>query len=174
MIQTGYITEILEDGIKAKVRTLGGEVLNNVVLIHAYGETSDMEVDQSSMVLLFFALGSKSNAFGIPYNPPLQPVLEKSEKAVGNFKKGNKITFKKNGSIEIKATDSNLINLISTLVSNTGDINTGGSYKVQDIQVVTQQQPTIPDPTGGGVIDAQARATIVLILTALKTHGLIA
>lgn len=41
-------------------------------------------------------------------------------------------------------------------------------------RVVTTRQAAIDDPTGGAVVDAQARATITAILQALRTHGLIA
>ncbi|PZU05511.1 MAG: hypothetical protein DI606_19710 [Sphingobium sp.] len=40
-------------------------------------------------------------------------------------------------------------------------------------RVVGVRQAAIDDPTGGGVIDAQARATIAAILQALRTHGLV-
>lgn len=51
---------------------------------------------------------------------------------------------------------------------------TGSSLKIGGVQVVGTQSGTIPDPTGGGVIDVQARAAIALILNAIRTHGLIA
>lgn len=50
----------------------------------------------------------------------------------------------------------------------------GANYKVNDIQVVGSQQDTISDPSGGATVDTEARATVVEILTAMKTHGLIA
>ncbi len=40
-------------------------------------------------------------------------------------------------------------------------------------QVVGAQQPGIAAPSGGTVVDAQARTTIASIITALQTHGLI-
>ncbi|MBB3911880.1 DUF2793 domain-containing protein [Sphingomonas desiccabilis] len=41
-------------------------------------------------------------------------------------------------------------------------------------QVVGAQQPAIPSATGGTVVDAQARATLALVVEALRTHGLVA
>lgn len=48
------------------------------------------------------------------------------------------------------------------------------ALEIGGIQVVGEQASGIPDPGGGGVIDVEARATIVLILAALRAHGLIA
>ena len=40
-------------------------------------------------------------------------------------------------------------------------------------QVVGARQPDVPSPSGGTIIDAEARAAIEAITVALKTHGLI-
>jgi len=40
-------------------------------------------------------------------------------------------------------------------------------------QVVGAQASAIPDPSGGTIVDAEARATISTILSALRQHGLI-
>lgn len=40
--------------------------------------------------------------------------------------------------------------------------------------VVLQRQPAIADPMGGTMIDAECRAAVSSILSALRTHGLIA
>jgi Protein of unknown function (DUF2793) len=48
------------------------------------------------------------------------------------------------------------------------------SYAVNGAQVVGVQRPAIAGPTGGTVIDAQARITLTSILDALRAHGLIA
>jgi hypothetical protein len=45
---------------------------------------------------------------------------------------------------------------------------------VGNIQVVGSQGASIANATGGTVVDIEARATQDLILTALRTHGLIA
>jgi len=39
-------------------------------------------------------------------------------------------------------------------------------------QVVAGRQPAVPSPSGGTVIDAEARAAVEAIIVALKTHGL--
>lgn len=55
------------------------------------------------------------------------------------------------------------------------DATDGGRYKVNGTQVVGAQQDAIGGPSGQSVdLDAEARASIELILTALRTHGLIA
>jgi hypothetical protein len=41
-------------------------------------------------------------------------------------------------------------------------------------RVVASRQPAIGDPTGGAVVDAEARAAVAAVLSALRTHGLIA
>ena len=58
-------------------------------------------------------------------------------------------------------------------VNATGAINTAASLKVGGTQVVGPQQGTIAPPAAGGTVDANARATIGEILTALQAHGLI-
>ena len=54
-----------------------------------------------------------------------------------------------------------------------------GIVRAEEVQiggltVVRQRQPAIANPTGGTVIDAECRTAIGLILTMLRTHGLIA
>ena len=44
---------------------------------------------------------------------------------------------------------------------------------VSSTQVVGAQQPPIPDPMGGGMIDVECRDSVMMILGALRTHGLI-
>jgi hypothetical protein len=46
--------------------------------------------------------------------------------------------------------------------------------EIAGLQVVGARQPAVMEPTGGGVIDAEARTAITAILAALHTHGLIA
>jgi hypothetical protein len=47
-------------------------------------------------------------------------------------------------------------------------------YQVAGVTVVRQRQAAIADPTGGTTVDSQCRAAVSAILTALRTHGLIA
>ena len=47
-------------------------------------------------------------------------------------------------------------------------------YRVDNVQVVGPRLAAISGPTGGTVIDAEARLTLAAILAGLRTHGLIA
>lgn len=40
-------------------------------------------------------------------------------------------------------------------------------------QVVGQRQPAVPSPSGGTIIDAEARAAVAAIIATLMSHGLI-
>jgi hypothetical protein len=40
-------------------------------------------------------------------------------------------------------------------------------------QVVGERQPAVPSPSGGTIIDQQARATLGALIVALRSHGLI-
>lgn len=48
------------------------------------------------------------------------------------------------------------------------------SLSVGGVQVVGAQQPAIPSPTGGTVIDQAARTALAAVLDALRSHGLVA
>lgn len=164
MILKGFITEMKEGGKRAKVQTFENEIIDDVLMLYQYGEASNIQPDTTSLVLLLCPLGSKTNVFGVPYNVTLQPSLEASEKAVGNFKIGNKITFKANGDVEIT----------SALSSFSGIVNVAGVYKVDGVQVVGNQGAAVTAPTGGATIDAEARVAINAIISRMTTHGLIA
>jgi hypothetical protein len=49
----------------------------------------------------------------------------------------------------------------------------GSSVMIGADQVLGSRAAAIADPTGGAVVDAEARAAITAILTDLRTHGLI-
>lgn len=53
-----------------------------------------------------------------------------------------------------------------------GPIRADGIY-VAGHKVIGAREPSIASPAGGAAIDTQARATIDLILSALRAHGLI-
>jgi hypothetical protein len=53
-----------------------------------------------------------------------------------------------------------------------GDLVCAG-LKVGGVQVVGPRQPAVPSPSGGTIIDAEARAAIAAITAALMSHGLI-
>ena len=44
---------------------------------------------------------------------------------------------------------------------------------VDEQQVVGPRQPEVPSPSGGTLIDSEARASVSALIVALKTHGLI-
>ncbi|HET9336598.1 MAG TPA: DUF2793 domain-containing protein [Sphingomicrobium sp.] len=46
--------------------------------------------------------------------------------------------------------------------------------RVDDQTVVRERQPAIADPAGGTIVDAECRNGVASILSALRTHGLIA
>ena len=159
MIIKGYITKT--DGTYATVSSFQNQIFDNVLLIYPYGFQSKVKPTNSTLVLLFGGLGSKTNLFGIPYDVITQSTLEDGDSEIKN----------RSSSLGFKAG--------ATTNTVTGDINCNKSinaisYKVGNIKVVGSQQSTIANPTGGTVIDVQARATIASIITALKNHGLIA
>ena len=47
-------------------------------------------------------------------------------------------------------------------------------FRVEGQRVVGPRQPAIGDPSGGAVVDAEARDTIAALLDTLRAHGLIA
>ena len=54
-----------------------------------------------------------------------------------------------------------------------GAAERGDGLYIDELKVVGTRQPGIAVPTGGETIDAQARNSIALLLTALRAHGLI-
>lgn len=49
----------------------------------------------------------------------------------------------------------------------------GSHVSIGGVDVVGARRAAIPDPTGGTVVDSQARAAIIVILGCLRGHGLI-
>ena len=173
MIDKGWIIQMYDGGKRAKIQTSEGEILDKVLMLYSYGEASNIESNDTSLCQLIYPLGSKTNVFAVPYDTTLQPVLEATEKAVGNFKKGNKITFKANGDVELIALgDSALLGITATLLNTSGNINATG-YQVATVQVVGAQGAAIADATGGVTVDAEARVAINALLARVRAHGLI-
>lgn len=50
----------------------------------------------------------------------------------------------------------------------------GSAVRIDGKQVLSVRQPAIQDPSGGGVVDQEARATVRALLHTLREHGLIA
>lgn len=47
------------------------------------------------------------------------------------------------------------------------------SIRIGGLKVLGERQPDVPNPSGGTIIDIEARAALVAITAALKSHGLI-
>lgn len=48
-----------------------------------------------------------------------------------------------------------------------------GRLHVEGLQIIGPRGAAIAEPSGGVVVDAEARATIVAVLTAMRAHGLV-
>lgn len=158
MILKGYITKT--DGTFATVVSFQNEVFDDVLLIYPYGFQSNIKPSESTLVLLFGGLDSKTNLFGIPYDILTQSSLEEGESELKNRVSNN----------GFKAGSSK-----NTIVGDTDcdkSFNTAISYKVNNIKVIGTQQPAISAPTGGTTIDVQARTAISSIIATLQAHGL--
>lgn len=65
------------------------------------------------------------------------------------------------------------------MITRRSGIWESGIVRAQEVRingqaVVRQRQAAIADPTGGVTVDAECRAAVASILSALRTHGLIA
>ena len=67
----------------------------------------------------------------------------------------------------------NPLGVNTVFISSTLGIDSVNGYKVNGTQVVTSQQPAVTPPSGGTVIDVQARAAISTLISRSQTHGLI-
>jgi hypothetical protein len=65
------------------------------------------------------------------------------------------------------------VNTDITELNGASQVDVSGGYKVNSVQVVTSQQPAIPDASGGATVDTEARTAINALLAALRIHGLI-
>lgn len=146
------------DGNIGTVKTKHGSLLT-VQMFYPYGFCSNIPSGDSDLALMFDCNGL---LIAIPYDIYLQKKLDKAGVAVGNFKDNN----------YIELTDK--ITMKSDLVNFQKDANLDGVLKINEIQVVKEQQPPIIDPTGGVIIDSEARTAIISILNSLRNHGLIA
>ena len=159
MIIKGYITKT--DGTYATVVSMYNEVYDDVLLLYPYGSQSKVKTTDTTLVLLFGCNGSKTNLFGIPYEIATQSILEDGDSEIKNRVSNN--GFKAGSGKNTVVGDTDCDKSFNAL-----------SYKVNNIKVVGSQQATISNPAGGTVVDAESRVAIASIITALKTHGLIA
>ncbi len=162
-IRLGTITNIYNKFgiVRAQVVVLDEDSPEDVILLNPYGQNSCPPI--GSFAVIFVIFGNAENKYAIPFNQVDAPILGIGESILYNHF-GTKILLTKEGNVEIT----------SPKISTTGNINTEGVYKVDDTQVLTNQQAAIPNPTGGATVDSQARTAIISILTALRTHGIIA
>lgn len=156
MIYKGYITET--DGTYAKVVSLQEEIFDDVLLLYPYGFQSKVKPTESTLVLIFCALGSKTNAFAIPYDIITQSTLEAGEAEIRNRVSGKGFLAKEMLN-EIKG---------NSVINGTCEAD---SYKVAGIKVVGSQEAAIANPLVGL---PELHATVDAILIALRNHGLIA
>ena len=159
MIIKGYITKT--DGTYATVSSFQNQIFDDVLLIYPYGFQSRVKPTNSTLVLLFGGLGSKTNLFGIPYDIITQSTLEDGDSEIKN--RSSSLGFKAGASKNTITGDTDCDKSINAI-----------SYKVGNTKVVGSQQATILNPIGGSTVDAEARSAISSIITALKNHGLIA
>lgn len=155
MIYKGYILEISQGGQRAKVKALGGRIFENLLILHPYGESSFMESDNSSLCWVFMPTNGDENSFCIPYNVPLQPELKQTEKVVGNFKTGNKVTFKANGDIELAGTNDFLAQTIENFNINASTkitLNAPAIGLGDELGLVLNDQAAITDSVGGACV----------------------
>jgi phage gp45-like len=157
-IEKGYLVKTSEGGKYAQVRSLTGEIIDDVLMLYPFGSSSNMEREEQegSLVLLLKALGSKTNIFGIAYNPVLQPLLEEGDVSYYNPKNTNKITFKKNGDIEVSSETAINVNAdsineqaTSTINIDAPDINLGDAVGLL-LNNAAVLQVTIPGGSSAG------------------------
>jgi len=67
------------------------------------------------------------------------------------------------------------VGVFATYVAGDWEIGVlrGSSVQIAGTQVIATRAAAIADPTGGSVIDAQARGALGQVLAALRHHGLI-
>jgi hypothetical protein len=63
---------------------------------------------------------------------------------------------------------------IARVVSAGINLASGKALQINGTQVVGQRGSAIANPSGGATVDAEARVVLSNILSALRTHGLIA
>lgn len=139
-VQKGYLIRTYQGDLGqqlAQVKLRADEVIDDVLMLYPYGFASRMqrEEQEGSMVLLLKIGGSKTNIFGIPYNPLFFQDLEETEVKIGNPKQKNTVTFKANGDIEVTTQQNININAsknidLSNSESKTIKINDGGNIEI--------------------------------------------
>lgn len=122
------IIENTQGGLFAKVQTVGGQIIDDVLLLYPPNTTSRPQIgdaDSDTNLVLLLKSSTDDNIYGLPYNILLQPSLEVSEYIAGNFVKGSKIFFDKDGNVIIATANGNTI-----IINDEGDIEIMGSSKI--------------------------------------------
>jgi phage gp45-like len=134
----GFILSLSQDKKRCEVKTIQGEILKDVLLLFPYGFYSAIDITSNTEILLFYANGSKTLKFGIPYNVINSPnnLIDGDIQIVQNIGK-NKITLKKNGDIEIEGSNikiggagSNALNESADMSINIPSGSSAGVYSV--------------------------------------------
>ncbi len=187
LVGRGRIQTVKDDGpvqfVQVKLSEL--ETIDKLPSLLNYGLAHNPPAETDAIVL--FIAGDRSAGVVIATGNQTYRLKSLAPGEVALYDdQGQKITLKRGGieidggGLPVTVTNSPSVTLdtpaaIATgTVDATGTVNTAAVYKVDGTQVVGPQLPAIPDPTGGGTIDAQARATEALILAAMRAHGLIA
>jgi phage gp45-like len=169
IIKLEYVGEL--GRIRVQFQDPNATDIEEGVLIYLTGDNACPAVGDQCVV---FGVGDNYGMnYVMPYDIDNAPLIKEGEKIIYGAK-GNKVYLKNDGSISIEATNEQKITVITPEANFSQDINLTGVLKVGNIQVVGSQGASIANATGGTVVDIEARATQDLILTALRTHGLIA
>ncbi len=122
------VIENTQGGLFAKVLTVGGEIFPDVILLYPPNTTSRPQIgdtDTDTNLVLLLKSSTDDNIYGLPYNILLQPSLEVSEYIAGNFVKGSKVFFDKDGNVIIATANGNTI-----IINDEGNIEIMGSSKI--------------------------------------------
>lgn len=168
--------------LRVQIQMPGSDEIETAVLYNPWGENSFPSI--GSAVVVFILNCDFTQKYAFPFNLKDALSVVAGEKLIYTAT-GTKIHLKQDGSINIDALNDSTkpsiniaattaVNITAPVVNASGNIDVVGVYKVDGVQVVKEQQPTIANPAGGATIDAQARTAINSILTTMKTHGLIA
>lgn len=173
LIRLGTITQLFNRYgiIRSQASFLDSQAPENIIHLQPYGFNACPPV--GSQIITMSVYGHAEHKYGIPINATDANIqkLQAGETVIYN-QVGTKIYLKADGNIEITPNGSSVI-INSDLLVN-GNVDVSEVYKVDGTQVVGEQQPAITPPSGGGVVDAQARLAINEIITTMQTHGLIA
>lgn len=158
--------------LRVSVKIPGSGEIETAALWNNWAENSYPLVGSLCIVFMLNCNFAQKYAFAFNLSDAISVL---SGEKVIYIPSGVKIYLKQNGSLNIEAPTS--IDVTTPDINQTGNINAdgncdvGGVYKVGGTQVVTNQQPAIPNPLLGL---PEVHAAVDSILIAMRTHGLIA